>query len=215
MKESRFLFLDGNPAWLDFVNTELVLEGAPADLLPHFRDLVDWLRDAGFLAPARAEDALLAWNDGARGGDALRLAREFRRTLRSTAERLGRGESFPPAAVRAVNEVLALGSGSYRLQPSKTGFAMAFESVPQRAQELLVPLARSLAEFLTVADLGRVKKCDNPKCVLYFYDATKNQARRWCSMALCGNRMKAALHYRRTRGSRPRAQDSGRPERPE
>jgi predicted RNA-binding Zn ribbon-like protein len=202
MGTSRFLFLEGNPAWLDFVNTELVLDGAPADLLPGFRDVVDWLREARFLAAPGAVDALAARNDGARGGDALRLAREFRRTLRSAAERLGRGESFPPSAVRAVNDVLALGAGSYRLQPSKTGFAMAFESVPQRAEELLVPLARSLAEFLTVADLGRVKKCDNPKCVLYFYDATKNQARRWCSMAFCGNRMKAALHYRRTRGNR-------------
>ncbi len=202
MERAPFLFLDGNPAWLDFVNTELVLEGAPADLLPHFRDLVDWLRQARLLTPDRAGTALAEWNHGARGADALRRANELRRILRGSAERLGRGESFPPAAVRAVNEILALGRGSHRLLPSTTGFQLSFESVPRRADELLVPLARSLAEFLTVAELGRVKKCDNPKCVLYFYDATKNQARRWCSMALCGNRMKAALHYRRTRDRR-------------
>lgn len=202
MTESRFLFLDGNPAWLDFVNTELVLEGAPADLLPRFGDLVDWLQAAGFLTADQSAEALADWNDGARGGDALRRAREFRRTLRGAAERLWKGESFPPSAVRAVNEILALGPGSHRLVPSRSGFELKFESAPKRAEELLAPLARSLAEFLTAADLGRVKKCDNPKCILFFYDATKNQARRWCSMAICGNRMKAALHYRRNRGGR-------------
>jgi predicted RNA-binding Zn ribbon-like protein len=37
---------------------------------------------------------------------------------------------------------------------------------------------------------------------LQFYDASKNHSRRWCSMNACGNRMKAALHYRRSRKNR-------------
>ncbi|HNJ42487.1 MAG TPA: CGNR zinc finger domain-containing protein [Acidobacteriota bacterium] len=35
--------------------------------------------------------------------------------------------------------------------------------------------------------------------MIYFYDTTKNHTWRWCSMSLCGNRAKAAAHYRRKR----------------
>ena len=37
-----FVFV-GNHACLDFINTELVLNGTPADLLETFEDLLDWL----------------------------------------------------------------------------------------------------------------------------------------------------------------------------
>jgi len=48
-----------------------------------------------------------------------------------------------------------------------------------------------------------VKACQNPQCVLLFYDTTKNHARRWCSMAACGNRAKVAAHYQRARRPAP------------
>ncbi len=57
--------------------------------------------------------------------------------------------------------------------------------------------AESAADLLCTGDLSLVKKCQHDACILYFYDTTKNHARQWCSMELCGNRMKAAMHYRR------------------
>jgi predicted RNA-binding Zn ribbon-like protein len=47
----------------------------------------------------------------------------------------------------------------------------------------------------------RVKHCQNPDCVLWFFDTTRNGTRRWCSMAVCGNRMKARRHYDRRKGA--------------
>ncbi|MUM17254.1 CGNR zinc finger domain-containing protein [Mycobacterium sp. CBMA271] len=41
----------------------------------------------------------------------------------------------------------------------------------------------------------RIKQCAHPQCVLFFYDTSKNGARRWHAMATCGNRAKAARHY--------------------
>jgi predicted RNA-binding Zn ribbon-like protein len=64
---------------------------------------------------------------------------------------------------------------------------------------LLVPIAESAAGLLTADDLTLVRKCQNPQCILYFYDTTRNHARRWCSIAVCGNRAKVATHYRRRR----------------
>ncbi|WP_245866176.1 CGNR zinc finger domain-containing protein [Rhodococcoides kyotonense] len=40
------------------------------------------------------------------------------------------------------------------------------------------------------------ESCD---CVLRFYDVSKSDARRWCSMSACGNRSKARNHYARNR----------------
>jgi predicted RNA-binding Zn ribbon-like protein len=54
-------------------------------------------------------------------------------------------------------------------------------------------------DLLCYADPSLVKKCENAACVLFFYDTTKNHSRRWCSMRVCGNRMKVAAHYQRLR----------------
>jgi predicted RNA-binding Zn ribbon-like protein len=192
-----FLFLDGNVAWFDFVNTELVVDGTPTDLLGSFEDYVAWLRQANLID----DEARRAWGRPA-GRGALDAVKAFRRILRETAERLWKGGSFPPAALNAINEALARSRGSHRLVALKKGFEVVFDAPPASPEGLLEPLARSVAEFLTRSDLGRVKRCGNPDCVLFFYDTTKNRQRRWCQMAVCGNRMKAAAHYRRLREGR-------------
>jgi predicted RNA-binding Zn ribbon-like protein len=49
---------------------------------------------------------------------------------------------------------------------------------------------------------GRLRPCANPECRLFLIDHSKANAARWCSMAVCGNRMKARRHYQRTRNTR-------------
>jgi len=46
---------------------------------------------------------------------------------------------------------------------------------------------------------GRLRPCANPECALFLIDHSKPNKARWCSMAVCGNRMKARRHYERTR----------------
>jgi predicted RNA-binding Zn ribbon-like protein len=46
---------------------------------------------------------------------------------------------------------------------------------------------------------GRLRPCGNPECALFLIDHSKPNKARWCSMAVCGNRMKARRHYERTR----------------
>jgi predicted RNA-binding Zn ribbon-like protein len=40
-----------------------------------------------------------------------------------------------------------------------------------------------------------LRRCANPECLWLFIDASKSGNRRWCDMASCGNRAKAARHY--------------------
>jgi len=53
-------------------------------------------------------------------------------------------------------------------------------------------------------------RCQNPACVLWFFDTTRNGTRRWCSMAVCGNRAKARRHYDRIK--KPAAPDPAGPD---
>ena len=47
---------------------------------------------------------------------------------------------------------------------------------------------------------GRLRPCGNPDCRLFLLDRTRAGTARWCSMSVCGNRMKARRHYSRTTG---------------
>ena len=44
---------------------------------------------------------------------------------------------------------------------------------------------------------ARVRNCANPDCPFWFLDTTRSGTRCWCSMTVCGNRLKARRHYRR------------------
>ena len=50
---------------------------------------------------------------------------------------------------------------------------------------------------LRIASPGRLRACANTECRLFLVDRSKPNSARWCSMAICGNRMKARRHYRR------------------
>ena len=57
---------------------------------------------------------------------------------------------------------------------------------------LLLPIAKLMAELVSNADFSRIKACQGSTCALFFLDGTRGQAKRWCSMAVCGNRAKQA-----------------------
>ena len=56
-------------------------------------------------------------------------------------------------------------------------------------------------DALRVSSPGRLRPCANPECRLFLIDHSKPNSARWCSMAVCGNRMKARRHYQRTRST--------------
>jgi predicted RNA-binding Zn ribbon-like protein len=56
---------------------------------------------------------------------------------------------------------------------------------------------------LAWAELGtRLRPCENPECRLFLIDRSRANSRRWCSMAACGNRLKARRHQQRQAGAR-------------
>ncbi|HEX3846477.1 MAG TPA: ABATE domain-containing protein [Steroidobacteraceae bacterium] len=66
-------------------------------------------------------------------------------------------------------------------------------------EQLLLPIAEMMARLICSEDFSFVKACEGPACTLLFADHTRSRARRWCSMAICGNRAKQAAHRRRSK----------------
>jgi predicted RNA-binding Zn ribbon-like protein len=59
-------------------------------------------------------------------------------------------------------------------------------------------------DTLRVSHPGRLRPCANDECRLFLIDHSKPNTARWCSMAACGNRMKARRHYQRSRNTTER-----------
>jgi predicted RNA-binding Zn ribbon-like protein len=199
-KQQPFIFVGNHPC-LDFINTRMIVRGKPTDLLESFEDLLQWLVQAKMLDVSAGEDAITRWDMTVREysfDEAITL----RRTLRTMVEHIVAGQPIPAATVTVVNQLLAQCHGYPQLLYTNGHFVRRFHSDVSQASRLLTPLAEAMSDLLCSGNLSLVKKCRNNACILYFYDTTKNHARNWCSMQLCGNRMKVAAHYRRKRQAR-------------
>ncbi|XVV15448.1 CGNR zinc finger domain-containing protein [Actinoplanes sp. CA-131856] len=166
--------LTGEPLPLDLLNTQWTDEdGTAHDLLKRPGGLEIWLSTNGLRGPRTAEtvEALVA--------------------TREALFELVQPEMPDPVRSRALlNETLR--HGHYRRRLTVNG--------PESVVETDTPAwhaAWQAAEGylrLLKENPGRIRKCANPECRLRFYDVSKAGARRWCSMATCGNRAKYARY---------------------
>ena len=172
--------LAGEPLALDLLNTQWLPSGTPVDLLATPAGTRAWLAAAGAAARRFPETR-----------QALVAARQAIRDVLT-----GQGGT---AALDGLNEVL--GHGRVRLSIGPPMNPRQTLEVDDPAWRPAVMAAANLLELLAQAP-DRIRRCQNPACVLWYYDTTRNGTRRWCSMANCGNRAKAHRHYDRVKKSR-------------
>lgn len=194
--ESKFYFNAGQLS-LDFINTQMGKHDE-VEFLTSFADLVAWLQQAGTLDSGQAKAALVSWGQRPEAKQLLDHARKLRNVLRDMAQRLAAGKSIGQSVLDEINNVLAQESGYNQLVRIAGGYEFRFHPQRREAAQLLTPIAKSAAELLRDHEPLRIRQCGNPICALYYYDTSKNRTRRWCSMAACGNRMKAAAFYQRS-----------------
>lgn len=192
---SPFLFVGGK-LWLDFVNTEKMSHGEQVDLLRSSADLAAWLAQASIAQQGRE----LSESEGER---LLERARQLRAALRTLAGEMAQDIPLSKAVVEPINALLNLRQGSFQLVQQEDEWIQEFQSEATESELLLVSIAQSAADTISDGSGRLVHQCEGTKCILYFCDTSKNHKRRWCSMGGCGNRQKAAEHYRRTRPSKP------------
>ena len=68
---------------------------------------------------------------------------------------------------------------------------------PEEPDDIWAPIAAAVAELLSDAPRVRLRKCE--ACIVHFLDTSKKGSRRWCSMNICGNKVKVAAYQQRKR----------------
>jgi predicted RNA-binding Zn ribbon-like protein len=195
-----FPFL-GNHLALDFLNTCPVKNGEVVELLPDFDALLHWFQAADLLSSREAASLRQKWGASAPAQHAVEAMREVRERLRNEVLAKERGGPVHRAFLDQLNQLMADHPMLTRLKASGRASTMELWFDPHRPDDLFAPVAHSAAMLFSEADWNRVRKCG--QCVLHFYDTSKKGTRRWCSMQLCGNRIKVAAYAAR-RQLRPR-----------
>jgi len=189
-----FLFL-GNHLALDFLNTCPIQNGEAVELLPDFDALLRWYQAAELLSPREADSLRQLWGASAPANRVVEGMRELRERLRKVVLARERGGTIRHAILDELNLLMAEHPMLTRLTTSGRASTTELWFDPRRPEDLFAPLAHSAAMLFSGADWSRVRKCG--QCVLHFYDTSKKGTRRWCSMQLCGNRIKVAAYAAR------------------
>ena len=193
-----FLFVGNHPA-LDFLNTQPVQDGEARELLPHFAGVLRWFQTAGLLGPRDAAGLERQWGQSAEARRTVEAIRGFREKLRKQVLEWEQGHTVHRSAVDEVNRLMTAYPMSTRLKTYGKELSAELYFQPRHPEDLFAPLAHAAAMLLANADRDRVRKCD--QCVLHFVDTSKKGTRRWCSMQLCGNRLKVAAYAARRRSA--------------
>ncbi len=216
-QESRFVFV-ANVLCLDFVNTEKAVNGHLTDLITDLRSFLNWLVAAGVLDNKEALISAQSLHGKPLGDEVLEKAHQLRKAIRMVADeitsenQIKRGDKSAPegnlpiiatSPIDEINAILRLCLGYEHIDISNGNFVRSFICDLKNPLSLLYPIAHSASELLCEKNQSFVRRCENPNCVLYFYDTSKNHSRRWCSMSTCGNRIKVAAHYKRRRKFNP------------
>jgi predicted RNA-binding Zn ribbon-like protein len=155
---------------LAVLNSTPVIDGVPAD------EFADATRTRAWLASA--------------GGTGTETELRHVLAARQALQAVVRGEQSP-----AVLAPILQGAASI---PALTDGQITWTLRVSPERELAV---RAVLTWDTLAKQspGRLRPCANDECRLFLIDHTKGNTARWCSMAVCGNRMKARRHYQRAR----------------
>jgi len=127
----------------------------------------------------------------------LEVIRQFREKLRKEILAWEGGADVHRTIVDELNRLMAAHPMLGKLQATGNGPSMELWFETRQPDDLFAPLVHSAAKLFAEADRNRVRKCG--QCVLHFYDTSKKGTRRWCSMQLCGNRLKVAAYAARQR----------------
>jgi predicted RNA-binding Zn ribbon-like protein len=206
------IFVADSPG-LDFLNSLATPVDTQVEWIGSGEDLISWLVQAGMVPAeviAELRKTAVPGEFDTVAVQARRLREWFRgfvkvhkgRSLKPKVLRqleplnrvLGRDQEFGQVVARAAGPRM---SGQVGDEPTMSGLTWRPQRRWRSPDALLFPIAKAMAQLVCEEDFQHVKACEGHRCTLMFVDRTRGHARRWCSMAVCGNRAKQAAHRQR------------------
>jgi predicted RNA-binding Zn ribbon-like protein len=193
----------------DFLNTEELENGFPVDRLPTLDSALAWFVERGVIHYEGAERSR-AQADAEPTAATRELTRihTVRAALREVADSIAEQRAPSPGALDTVNRALHARQ-VIELIPAPDGCNVDHRHVGDPIDDALARLTDPLVRELTGGHPERIRICDNDRCRWVFYDTSRTGRRRWCDMATCGNRAKAARHRARAKGSAETEKSTG------
>jgi predicted RNA-binding Zn ribbon-like protein len=179
---------DGQPLFVEFVNTLHWYEGAPVELIGSEDAFAEWLTE--YQLPPQDLSGRLP--------DIHRLREHARAVTRALAT----GAALPEPDMAALEAALSAPTGSMTLVAAGTSQPhLALATAAPESELFGFRIALSVVLFLRSGQRHRLKLCANPGCGFAFVDTSINATRRWCDMRYCGNRLKVRAFRGRRRSS--------------
>lgn len=192
---------------LDFLNSIATPIDTPVDWLDSGDGFLRWLAQARFVPDHVLEELKACAMPGEldKIADQARTLREWFRGF--VVKHMGRPLS--PEALHELgplNRLLERDEAFSQIarQRHSDGDRLGLQIMRRwRSPEaLMLPIGEALATLVCEEDFAAIKACEGHSCTLVFADHTRRRARRWCSMAICGNRAKQAAHRDRLKDKR-------------
>jgi len=182
---------------IDFANFPSLPASAQSNGL-NWTELIRFLQATRIVSSERADQLLdLTDSDPISAGDLLVRATRLRDSLRMVFAAMAERDRVLSEWVVPINQVLRVTEGHDELVETDRAWHLQYVAREDGLDWLLAAIARSAAELITEGDAADVRLCANSACSLFFLDNSRTHRRRWCSMALCGNRHKVAAFARR------------------
>lgn len=120
------------------------------------------------------------------------------RALRASLARAARARSTGEEIASDDVDVINLFAATPDIAPSLVGGTRQAGRSRAKLSQSLSVLAREAVELFAANPTDRIRECAADDCELVFYDDSRSNNRRWCSMQRCGNRAKVRAHRART-----------------
>ena len=187
----------------DFINTLEHSADADSDAIATPDAALSWLTEHAVI---HADAALAA----AAAGNVVDRVHRARAALREVADAVHQRRAPRANALAEVNRTLR-SREVVVLEPEEGGVRVGHRHEGDPLDGALARIAQPLVDEVASGRPERLRVCANDACRWVFFDASPTGRRRWCSMASCGNRAKAARHRARRRSTDAAATDAGAP----
>jgi predicted RNA-binding Zn ribbon-like protein len=190
----------GGDAALDFVNTVAGRDQAPRDRLDAYVRLLEWSAGTDLL-PGKLLRTLSrkAQAEPAAASKALARAKALREAMFTVVTAMISENAPSKSALALLREHWIAGARAHELRFSDGRVALELDADAADLDLIASIAAYRLVENVLSLPVERLRLCAGSDCAWLFIDGSKAGRRRWCDMAVCGNKAKSRRFYARER----------------